>query len=135
MNTGASANVCAGLSNGRVVMWEYLPQKWNGAEAAALYRGAIIKTLRKERGQKRHYNLIEDNDPSGYKSSKARAAKSELGICAVPMPTFSPGTRSTSASGPALSTSCWRTAPRTSRLWRRTKRGSGARRCACRARR
>ena len=90
MNTGASANVCAGLSNGRVVMWEYLPQKWNGAEAAALYRGAIIKTLRKERGQKRHYNLIEDNDPSGYKSSKARAAKSELGICAVPMPTFSP---------------------------------------------
>ena len=29
VNTGATANVCAGLSNGKVVMWEYLPKTWN----------------------------------------------------------------------------------------------------------
>ena len=37
-NLGGTVNVCAGISNCRVVLWEYLP-KWNGAEAAALYKG------------------------------------------------------------------------------------------------
>ena len=43
INTGAVAKVCAGLSNGRVVLWEYLPKTWNGSEAASLYKGAILK--------------------------------------------------------------------------------------------
>ena len=90
MNTGAVAKVCAGLSNGRVVLWEYLPKTWNGEEAASLYRGAIAKTLEKHRGQKRKYRVMEDNDPTGYKSGKALAAKAELGIEAFPMPRYSP---------------------------------------------
>ena len=90
MNTGAAANVCAGISGGRIVMWEYLPKCWNGAAAATLYRGAIIKALKKARGTKGTYTVFEDNDPSGYKSSVALAAKKELHIDAFPMPPYSP---------------------------------------------
>ena len=90
MNTGAKAHVCAGISNGRIVLWHYLPKKWNGEEAAKLYRGPIKTTLVKHRGLKRKYRVFEDNDPTGYKSNKALVAKEELGIEAVPMPTYSP---------------------------------------------
>ena len=90
LNTGATANVCAGVSNGKIVLWEYLPKKWNGAEAAKLYKGPIIKTLKKTRGAKRKFKIFEDNDPTGYKSGKAKQAKKEVGIEAVPMPTSSP---------------------------------------------
>jgi len=90
MNTGAMVKVCAGVSNGRIVMWEYLPRKWNGEEAAKLYKGALLKELKKARGTKKRYLLFEDNDPTGYKSRKGMAAKAEVGIHAVPMPAYSP---------------------------------------------
>ena len=90
MNTGAVAKVCAGISNGRIVMWEYLAKRWTGEEAAKLYRGAIIKTIQKVRGVKRKYKVFEDNDPTGYKSKVGKKAKAELGIDAIPMPVFSP---------------------------------------------
>ena len=90
INTGAVAKVSAGISNGRIVMWEYLPKTWSGEGAANLYKGPIVKTLRKQRGVKPKYLVFEDNDPAGYKSGAGMAAKTELGIEAVPMPTFSP---------------------------------------------
>ena len=71
LNTGAAANVCAGVSKGRIVLWEYLPEKWNGQAAADLYKHVIKKTLKRMHGQKRTYVVFEDNDPTGYKSSKA----------------------------------------------------------------
>lgn len=90
MNTGSVAKVCAGISGGRIVMWEYLSNKWTGAAAASLYRGAIMKILKKAQGVKAKYLIFEDNDPTGYKSNKGKDAKAELGIEAVPMPVFSP---------------------------------------------
>ena len=90
MNTGAIAKVCAGISHGRIVMWEYLPKRWTGEEAAKLYKGAILKTLQKERGVKRKYLVFEDNDPTGYKSGLGMDAKAECGIEAIPMPVSSP---------------------------------------------
>ena len=90
MNTGAIAKVCAGVSNGRIVMWEYLPKRWTGEEAAKLYKGPILKILKKQRGVKAKYLVFEDNDPTGYKSAKGMAAKAESGIEAIPMPVFSP---------------------------------------------
>ena len=87
---GAVAKVCAGISNGRVVMWEYVPSKWNGDEAANLYRGAIQKTLREQRGRKTRYLISDDNDPAGYKSTKGMLAEAELGTQAVPAPASSP---------------------------------------------
>ena len=90
MNTGGSVNVCAGISNCRIVLWEYLKGPWNGASAVNLYQGPIMKALKKERGEKRSYTVLEDNDPTGYKSSKAVAAKRALRIKPVPWPRYSP---------------------------------------------
>ena len=89
-NTGASVNICAGISNGKIVLWHELPKVWNGKEAAALYAGAIIKCLKKHRGTKRKYLVLEDNDPTGYKSNAAKRAKELLKINAVQFPTYSP---------------------------------------------
>jgi hypothetical protein len=74
-NTGGTAKVCAGVSNSRVVVWEYLPKTWNCKETAALYEGAIAKTLEKARGEKRKYLALEDNDPTGYKGNVAKKKK------------------------------------------------------------
>ena len=71
-------------------MWEYLDKKWNADAAVKRYQGAVMSTLRKERGVKRRYKVLEDNDPTGYKSRKAMDAKAALGITAVPMPAYSP---------------------------------------------
>lgn len=65
MNPGGSAHVCAGVSNGRVVLWEYFSGPWNGEKAAEMYRGPIIKILKKKRGVKAKYLIAEDNDPTG----------------------------------------------------------------------
>jgi len=89
-NTGGKVNVCAGISNGRVVLWEYLPKAWNGEQAANLYKGAVMDIMKKQRGHKRTYRVLEDNDPRGFKSGKAQTAKAELGITAVPFPRYSP---------------------------------------------
>lgn len=89
-NTGASVSVCAGISNGKVPLWEELPKKWCGQAAADLYEGAILKALKKHRPNKRKYRILEDNDPTGYKSGKAVAVKKKLHIEAVPFPRYSP---------------------------------------------
>ena len=89
-NTGAKVAVCAGVSNGRVVLWEYLGSKWNGEAAAELYQGPILKALKKARGIKRSYKVLEDNDPRGFKSGRAVAAKREVKIRTLPFPRYSP---------------------------------------------
>ena len=86
----APNKVCAGISNSRIVLWHYLPNKWNGELAAATYEGLIIACLRAERGAKRKYRVLEDNDPTGYKSNKAIDEKKKLHIEAVTFPTYSP---------------------------------------------
>ena len=88
-NLGGSVGVCAGIANCRIVLWEYYT-KWNGDIAAEMYRGPIMKVLKKERGRKPSYLLVEDNDPSGYKSSKALAEKRRLHIRTIKWPRYSP---------------------------------------------
>jgi hypothetical protein len=88
-NLGGSVNVCAGISSCRIVLWEYYT-KWNGEAAACMYRGPIMKALKKSRGVKPSYLLAEDNDPSGYKSSKAVAEKGRLNIKTIDWPRYSP---------------------------------------------
>jgi hypothetical protein len=89
-NPGASLNVCAGIIGNRVRVWHYLPQRWSGEAAADLYRGPIIKALKRYRGQKAHYKILEDNDATGYKSNKGKAAKQELKIRPLKFPRYSP---------------------------------------------
>ena len=75
-NPGAlGVKVLAGVGNGKVLLWEYIDGAWGGLAAEAAYRGAIKKALQKEFPGRRSYVILEDNDPSGFKSSVARAAK------------------------------------------------------------
>ena len=88
-NLGGMVSVCAGISNCRIVMWEYLG-RWNGQAAADLYKGPIMKTLVSKRGRKASYLIAEDNDPSGYKSGKGNAEKRLQGIKTIEWPRYSP---------------------------------------------
>ena len=90
VNPGAKVNVCAGVIGCQVKLWHYLPDRWSGDAAAALYSGPVIKTLRAHRGNKASYRILEDNDPTGYYSGKGIFAKKEAGILPIAFPKYSP---------------------------------------------
>lgn len=90
MNLGGSLSVCAGIHKNRVVLWKYLDPKWNGAAAANLYEKDIQRVLRRLCPPGRKPVIVEDNDPVGYKSSKARIVKKKLGFKIVSLPRYSP---------------------------------------------
>jgi hypothetical protein len=69
---------------GRVSFFHSLPSL---AECLPLF---IIVSHRRRGGDKRKFKVLEDNDPTGFKSGKAKAAKKALHIEAVPFPRFSP---------------------------------------------
>ena len=88
-NLGGKLNVCAGISGGRIVLWEYYT-KWNAQVAADMYKGPIMKALLEHRGAKSSYLLAEDNDPVGYKSGLAKTEKRRLGLKTIEWPRYSP---------------------------------------------
>lgn len=91
VNPGGSVTVCAGIIDGRLRLWRHLDKgKWNGLVAANIYRGPLLKALQRYRGMKAKYMVLEDNDPSGFKSGKGLNAKKEVGIRAIPFPKYSP---------------------------------------------
>jgi hypothetical protein len=55
-----------------------------------VYKGPVLKALKKNRGEKKSYIMVEDNDPVGYKSGKAVSAKGALNITAIQFPRYSP---------------------------------------------
>ena len=75
-NTGArSVMIACAVGSGRVLMWHEVKGAWNGDAAAAMYAGPLSTSLKKSAPRKRAWDVMEDNDPSGYKSRKAVAAK------------------------------------------------------------
>jgi hypothetical protein len=89
-NPGGCVNLCAGVSGGRIVLWEYLYGPWGGNAAVALYEGPILKTLQKTRGVKRRYTILQDNDPRGYQAKKAVDARTAKHMCSMDLPRYSP---------------------------------------------
>ena len=55
-----------------------------------MYKGPILKILKKKVGVKKTYTIAEDNDPTGYKSSKGKEAKRKVGIKPIEWPRYSP---------------------------------------------
>ena len=90
VNTGGTTNLCAAIIGGRVRVWHYLPDRWCGAEAVALYQDVLKPALDRYRGPKRSYTILEDNDPVGYKCNQSRKKKQALGIKPIEFPTYSP---------------------------------------------
>ena len=90
VNPGGTVNVCAAIIGGRVRVWHYLPRTWNGQTAADLYEHTLAPALATHRGEKAKYVIVEDNDPTGYKSKKAEEVKRNTGIEAIAWPRYSP---------------------------------------------
>ncbi len=83
-------NMCAGIIKGRVRVWHYIDGTWNGDKAADLYRTVVHPALVKHHGKKRQFTILEDNDPTGYKSNRAKDVKAELKIVPIEFPRYSP---------------------------------------------
>jgi len=90
-NTGArGVMVLGGIGPNKVMVWEYLKKRWNAKTAAEMYRGPIATALRQAKPSKRRFVLLEDNDPSGFKTKAAARAKTESGIGTFDIPKRSP---------------------------------------------
>ena len=87
---GPGVKVLAGVGNGKVLVWEYLDGPWGGSAAAEAYRGPIKKALQRTFPGRKSFVLLEDNDPSGFKSSLGMAAKDESKIRVLEIPKRSP---------------------------------------------
>ena len=79
----------AGVIKGKIRLWHGL-DTWNGQVAAAAYEGPLKAALRKAYPSVRAHVVLEDNDPAGYKSSKALAAKRGAKINTLDLPKRSP---------------------------------------------
>ena len=87
--------VTAAVINGRIRMWEYVDGRWNGEKAASMYEGPLLKAIKKaypDQAKKpsTKWVVLEDNDPTGYKSSKGMSAKKSVGIITDDLPRRSP---------------------------------------------
>ena len=87
--------VTAAVIKGRVRVWDYVAGKWNAAAAVKMYKGPLRRALKRaypevleKRGGK--FNVLEDNDPAGYKSRAALAAKVEANVVTDDLPARSP---------------------------------------------
>ena len=90
-NTGAkSIQVCAAISAKRVLLWHVIKGPWNADKAADMYRAYLAPALEKAHGKSPGCLILEDNDPSGYKSSKGVAAKRALKLKVLSLPPRSP---------------------------------------------
>ena len=89
-NTGGHVKLFAAIIGCRVRIWHYLPRRWSGATAAAVYTDVLGPALRRLRGVKRRYSVLEDNDPTGFKSKKGVAAKQAAHIEPLAFPVYSP---------------------------------------------
>ncbi len=91
-NTGQrSIIVTCAIGAGKVLMWHVTEGRWNGESAAKMYTGPLRRALqRKYPTVKGKFRVLEDNDPSGYKSTKGKDAKAAAGIQELSLPKRSP---------------------------------------------
>ena len=90
MNVGPNVRLFAAIVGDRVRVWHYLDGTWSGKAAEGVYKNVLAVALKRYRGEKRRYDIIEDNDPTGFKSAIAVKAKKEVKIKPMEFPTYSP---------------------------------------------
>ena len=82
-----SVQVTAAVIKGKIRVWNYVEGKWTGAEAAHMYTNVLAKALKRAfPNQRAPFSVIEDNDPTGYKSRAGVDAKRKAGIVADSLP-------------------------------------------------
>ena len=90
-NTGAhSVMVTCAIGAGKVLMWHIVQGRWNGATAARMYKELQRSLAKAHPNVKGPWRVLEDNDPTGYKSGRGLAAKKDCGIQSFDLPKRSP---------------------------------------------
>ena len=90
-NTGArNVLVAAGVGQGKMLLWSVIESTWCGDSAAKLYNGALRTALKTAYPTRKRFNVLEDNDPTGYQSGAAVAVKELQKIDTYPIPKRSP---------------------------------------------
>ena len=91
-NTGVKSILVVGaIGAGKVMMWHTVPSgRWSGQAAADMYQGPLHKALTATYPGKRKFSVLEDNDPTGFKSRKGVDAKVESNINVFEIPKRSP---------------------------------------------
>ena len=91
-STGSKNSLVMGaVGSGKVLLWYEVPEgRWSGQAAADMYSGPLKTALTKSWPTKRKHVVLEDNDPTGFQSSKGKAAKLVNGIESFAIPKRSP---------------------------------------------
>lgn len=91
MNFGAkSVLISAAISGAKVLMWHRIEGQWNAQAAERMYKNFLAPALRAAKPGKRQFLVLEDNDPSGYKSRRAVEAKAAEKLSVLELPCRSP---------------------------------------------
>ena len=90
-NTGAKGCLIqAAVGHDRVMLWHEIDGSWSGRVATTMYTGPLKMALRRNYPNKRTHKVLEDNDPTGYKSGAGVAAKRASKIDVFEIPCRSP---------------------------------------------
>lgn len=90
-NMGPSVMITCAIGNGKVLMWHEVKGRWNAEAAAKMYTGPLSRSLRRAYPSRRAaWRIMEDNDPTGYKSGKAVLAKRAARMAPLSFPRRSP---------------------------------------------
>ncbi|CAK0866119.1 unnamed protein product [Prorocentrum cordatum] len=86
-----SVTIACAIGAGKVLMWHQVVGRWNAAAAGRMYSGALQPALKRAYPSVRgKFRVMEDNDPTGYKSRSGMAAKKSAGIQTLDLPKRSP---------------------------------------------
>ena len=85
-----SVTVTAAVAKDKVIMWHVVGKSWNGTAAAEMYRGPLVKALRKTWGARKSYRIVEDGDRKGNQSRLGVAAKQKAKVRAMTLPPRTP---------------------------------------------
>ena len=77
-----SGLLAAGIGGKKVLVWEEIKGRWNGNSAIDLYKGPILRALKKAFPSRKKFTILEDNDPrySPFPSA-AQTSTSAITLC------------------------------------------------------
>ena len=87
---GKHVQVAVAISAKKVLTCHVVKGKWSGEAARQMYTDSLGPALRRLRPHKRRFLVLEDNDPTGYKSGAGISAKEALKIDVLELPRRSP---------------------------------------------
>lgn len=85
-----SVEFAVAISAKKVLMCHEVKGNWTGTAAAKMYTSALAPALRRASPGKRKFLILEDNDPTGYKSKAGLDAKRKEKIGTLDLPKRSP---------------------------------------------